>query len=168
MPPARHISAMRYGLLLLLLLTAACRQRPEGASDSAFARVQSRGATVMGVDQYTSQHVFESLPDGGRVVLDRDDAADTASIATIRAHMRDIEGKFQRGDFTLPGAVHAREVPGTRVMVAKRDFITYHAIERPRGGEVRITTSDSSALAAIHEFLAFQRADHRAAGHERR
>jgi hypothetical protein len=31
---------------------------------------------------------------------------------------------------------------------------------------VRITTTDPAALAAVHEFLAFQRADHRAAGHE--
>jgi len=31
--------------------------------------MQSRGAHVMGVDQYTSAHVFEDLPDGGRVVL---------------------------------------------------------------------------------------------------
>ena len=167
MPPARHIWAVFLALLLLLALTA-CRPPDEGASDSAFARVQSRGATVMGVDQYTSQHVFESLADGGRVVLDRDDASDTAAIATIRAHMRDIEQAFERGDFTLPGAVHAREVPGTRVMAAKRSAITYRAIERPRGGEVRITTGDSSALAAIHAFLAFQRSDHRASGHERR
>jgi len=43
--------------------------------------MQSRGAQVMGVDQYTSAHVFEDLPDGGRVVLDRADLADTAAIS---------------------------------------------------------------------------------------
>jgi len=52
--------------------------------------MQSRGAHVMGVDQYTSAHVFEDLPDGGRVVLERDDAADTAAIVAIRGHMREI------------------------------------------------------------------------------
>ncbi len=128
--------------------------------------MQSRGAHVMGVDQYTSAHVFEDLPDGGRVVLERDDPADTAAVATIRAHMRDIQAAFRAGDFTKPFAVHAQTVPGTAVMTARRGAITYEAIDRPRGGEVRITSSDSAAVRAIHEFLAFQRQQHHAAGHE--
>ena len=127
--------------------------------------MQSRGARVMGVDQYTSAHVFEDLPDGGRVVLDRDDPADPAAIATIRAHMRDIQAAFRAGDFTKPFAVHAQIVPGTAVMQARRDAIRYEAIDRPRGGEVRITSRDSAAIAAIHQFLAFQRSAHHAASH---
>jgi hypothetical protein len=120
----------------------------------------------MGVDQYTSQHVFEDLPDGGRIVLDRDDASDTTGIRTIRSHMRDIAVAFTRGDFTAPGLVHAREVPGTKIMTDKRSAITYRAEDRPRGAEVRIRTTDAAAVTAVHEFLAFQRSDHRAAGHE--
>ena len=120
----------------------------------------------MGVDQYTSKHVFEDRPDGGLIVLDRDDATDTAAIRTIRAHMRDIEGAFQRGDFTLPGVVHAQQVPGTRVMAEKRSTILYRAADRPRGSEVRIQTTDPAAIAAVHEFLKFQRLDHRALGHQ--
>jgi len=128
--------------------------------------MQARGAHVMGVDQYTSAHVFEDLPDGGRVVLERDDATDSAAIAKIRGHMRDIEAAFRAGDFTKPFTVHAQIVPGTAIMAAHRGAIQYEAIERPRGGEVRITSSDSAAIRAIHEFLAFQRAQHHAAGHE--
>lgn len=33
------------------------------------------------------------------------------------------------------------------------------------GAQVRITTTGSAAVAAVHAFLAFQRMDHRAAGH---
>ena len=128
--------------------------------------MQSRGAHVMGVDQYTSAHVFEDLPDGGRVVLERDEAVDTVAIATIRAHLRDIEAAFRAGDFTKPFEVHAQTVPGTGVMAARRSAITYDEIDRPRGGEVRITSGDPGAVAAIHEFLAFQRTQHHAAGHE--
>ena len=119
----------------------------------------------MGVDQYTSAHVFEDTPDGGRVVLDRS-VDDSAGVATIRAHMRDIAAAFARGDFAIPGFVHARDVPGTAVMSAKRGAITYTPADRPRGGELRIASSDPEAVRAIHEFLAFQRQDHRAAGHE--
>lgn len=137
-------------------------------SDSAFALVQSRGAQVMGVDQYTSTHVFESLPDGGRIALQRD-AVDPVGEATIRAHMRDIAARFSRGDFTLPGVVHAMpEVPGTRVMAQKRRRIRYRVQDLPRGGQVRIVTKDPAAIEAVHAFLAFQRMDHRAMGHDHR
>jgi len=128
--------------------------------------MQSRGAHVMGVDQNTSAHVFEDLPDGGRVVLERDDAADTAAVATIRAHLRDIEAAFHAGDFTKPFAVHAQTVPGTSVMAARRGAISYAEVDRPRGGEVRITSGDPVAVRAIHEFLSFQREQHHAGGHE--
>jgi len=118
----------------------------------------------MGVDQYTSAHVFEPLPDGGRIVLQRD-SVDPAGTATIRAHMADIADRFARGDFSLPGFVHAQEVPGTAVMAARRSVIQYRADTLPRGAEVRIRTDDAAAIAAIHAFLAFQAQDHRAASH---
>jgi hypothetical protein len=149
-------------LALALLVVAGCGSPQK----DDFAAMQDRGAEVMGVDQYGSAHVFEDLPDGGRVVLDRADASDTAAITKIRAHMRDIEAAFRAGDFSKPFAVHAQAVPGTAVMTARRAAISYAAIERPRGGEVRITARDPAAIAAIHEFLEFQRSAHHAAGHE--
>ena len=155
----------------LLAVTGACTGSgreaavPHGQQDSAFAAVQERGAEVMGVDQYTSAHVFEPLPDGGRIVLQRE-VPDTAGVAVIRTHMADIARRFAAGDFTLPGAVHAMQVPGTALMAEKRAVIRYVADTLPRGGQVRIWTTDTVALAAVHEFLAFQRMDHRAAAHE--
>ena len=135
---------------------------PDNAGDdSSFARLQERGRTAMGVDQYTSQHVFEPLPDGGRIVLRRD-AADSAGTATIRAHMREIAAAFARGDFSTPGMVHAGVVPGTEVMRERRDRLRYEARDLPGGAEVRITTGDAEALRAVHAFLAYQRRDHRA------
>ena len=114
----------------------------------------------MGVDQYTSFHRFEPLPDGGRIALQRD-AADSAGVAQIRTHMRTIASAFGQGDFSLPGLVHDREVPGTAVMAARRSRISYTADSLPGGAQVRLRSADSVAVAAIHEFLAFQRHDHR-------
>ena len=74
------------GALSVTLLTiSACVQKPANpaaadsatlhqmhhpaANDSAFAALQQRGKTAMGVDQYASRHQFEALPDGGRIVL---------------------------------------------------------------------------------------------------
>ena|SRR2546423_7905085 len=150
-------------VVLTVLGVTACRAPQDGRD---YAAMQARGEHVMGVDQYTSAHVFEDLPDGGRVVLERPGPIDTAAIATIRAHMHDIATAFRAGDFTKPFAVHAQIVPGTAVMRDRRARISYTAIDRPRGGEVRITTQDSAAVAAIHEFLEFQREQHHAPGHE--
>lgn len=153
---------------MLSCLLLSCSRSPDpdpgSGSDSAFAAVQQRGAVAMGVDQYTSAHVFEPLPDGGRIVLQRD-SIDPAGIATIRAHMADIAVRFAQGDFTLPGFVHAQAVPGTAVMADRRSAIHYVADTLPWGGEVRIRSDDAAAIAAIHAFLAFQAQDHRAATH---
>jgi hypothetical protein len=100
-------------VVLSTVLALVCR--PLAAQDSAFQALQQRGQTAMGVDQYTSLHHFDPLPDGGRIALERA-ATDSAGVATIRAHLQHIARAFAAGDFALPGLVHARTVPGTRVM----------------------------------------------------
>ena len=161
---------MRLTLLFLSLTLVACNRRDRTrspgrlAADEAFAGVQARGAAAMGVNQYTSRHVFESLPDGGRIQLERE-VEDSAGADQISRHMRHIAERFASGDFALPGFVHARVVPGTAVMAAKRGAIAYSVEILPRGAALRLRTSDPTALAAIHDFLAFQRQDHHAGGH---
>jgi hypothetical protein len=119
----------------------------------------------MGVNQYTSQHIFEPRPDGGRVVLQRKES-DPQGEATIRTHMRTIAAAFSRGDFAIPGFVHATgDVPGTDAMKRLRGDITYSPRDLPGGGEVIISSKNPDAVAAIHEFLAFQRMDHRTGMH---
>jgi hypothetical protein len=129
-------------------------------SDTAFASMQTRGEAAMGVDQYTSAHQFEDLPDGGRIELQRD-STDSAGVAEIRAHLQSIAKAFAQGDFQVPGFVHAGEVPGTMVMRERQDRITYVFHPLPGGGEVRIGTADTTAVRAVHNFLAFQRGEHR-------
>jgi hypothetical protein len=156
----------------VLALVAGCGSAPDdrsseesaGPSDAEFAEIQERGQVAMGVDQYTSTHEFDALADGGRIELQRD-MDDSVGVATIRQHLQDITTAFQAGDFRIPGFVHAQEVPGTAVMAQKKEHIRYTYAELPRGGQVRITTTDGEALQAVHEFLAFQRHDHRAGGH---
>jgi hypothetical protein len=131
------------------------------AGDSGFAGVQQRGAVVMGVNQYTSRHVFEPLADGGRIELQRS-VDDSAGVAQIRRHMQLIARQFAAGDFRLPGVVHDREVPGTRIMADRHGAISYTVESLPRGGAVRVRSSDTVAVRAIHDFLAFQRQDHHA------
>jgi len=151
----------------MVSLVAACNGGDRGGvrSDSSFAALQRRGETAMGVDQYTSQHVFESLPDGGRIVLQRQEE-DSVGEAAIRAHMRTISNAFSSGDFALPGFVHDMgSVPGTAVMKQLKGEISYAPRDLPGGAEVVISTRNPKAVAAIHDFLAFQQMDHRTGTH---
>ncbi len=138
-------------ILVLALLLA--------PQDTGFAAMQARGKMAMGVDQYTSWHRFDPLPDGGRIMLQRE-STDTAGTRAIREHLQDIAMRFRAGDFAIPGFVHAQQVPGTRVLAAKRAAIRYVFHPLPGGGEARIVTRDSAAVKAVHQFLAFQRQEH--------
>ena len=129
--------------------------------DSAFRAMQMRGRVIMGVDQYTSIHRFDSLPDGGRIELQRD-RVDSAGTVAIRAHMRAIARAFAAGDFSAPATVHLETVPGVPVMRARRKAIRYETTDLARGAALRIRTRDPQAVAAVHEFLAYQRRAHRA------
>ena len=129
--------------------------------DSAFHAMQTRGKAVMGIDQYTSIHRFDALPDGGRIELQRD-RDDSAGTAAIRAHLREIARAFAAGDFSAPATVHLETVPGVPVMRARRESIRYEVSDLARGAVLRIRTTDPRAVAAVHQFLAYQRREHRA------
>jgi hypothetical protein len=147
-------------MALIALAVPLAAQTPK---DTGFAALQQRGKMVMGVDQYTSAHRFDDLPDGGRIVLTRS-PLDTNGVRTIRAHLADIAQAFAAGDFGHTMAVHQHELPGTAVMREHRAAIAYRVDTLPGGGAVRITTRDTTVVRAIHEFLAAQRGEHHAGG----
>ena|SRR5215472_14574506 len=150
---------MKLQFTVLLIVVAAGPLAAQSTTDTAFAAMQKRGAMVMGVDQYTSHHTFELLPDGGRISLVRD-STDTAGVRTIRDHMEDIAKAFAAGDFAHALQVHQHELPGAAVMRQRRSAIRYMVDTLSGGGAVRITSSDSLAVRAIHQFLSAQRMEH--------
>jgi hypothetical protein len=151
---------------MLLPATAARAQgHPPAQRDTAYEAMQRRGKDAMGVDQYTSVHLFDELPGGGRIELQRG-MDDSAGVLTIRKHLRSIATAFSSGDFDTPAYVHMTHVPGADTMARLRGAIRYDYRDLPRGGEIRITTKDPVAVRAVHEFIAFQRHDHHAGGKE--
>ena len=78
----RRSSIVHLALALAACGPSASPKASMSAGDSAFAGVQARGGVAMGVNQYTSRHVFEPLPDGGRIALQRD-VADSEGAAQI-------------------------------------------------------------------------------------
>ena len=160
---------MRSSLVVIAILMGArplaAQHDPSHAhTDSAYAAMQSRGEHVMGVDQYSSRHVFEPLPSGGRIELQRE-VDDSAGAAQIRRHLADVAAAFGRGDFSAPFLVHDKDVPGTHIMATHKGAISYSVRPLARGGEIVISSEDAAVVDAVHAFLAFQRQEHRAAAH---
>jgi hypothetical protein len=163
----RNLSSLAVALLLVAACDSAKRTAvgaPEPVSaqdaDSAFKAMDHRHGQVVGDDPMALEHQFVATPDGGDIILERQIHEDLG-INQIRAHLLLISRSFKRGDFSLPGFVHDKPVPGTSVMTARADKIDYTVEDLPHGGVVHIQTKDPEALNAIHSFIAFQIAEHR-------
>ena len=124
------------------------------------AAVDHRHADATGVSHEASVHHFLIAPDGGTIRLEATAEAPVADREPIRGHLRHVARSFAAGQFELPMLIHAQVPPGVPVMKAKKAAIQYAFAATDRGGEVRITTRDAAALAAVHEFLRFQIDDH--------
>lgn len=155
--------------LLTLLLTLALQHQsmPPGMTHEQHlkqmqkdAELKKRGALAMGFDQDKTAHRFPVSPTGGSIEVDAIDPDDRASRDQIRTHLKEIAKSFARGDFAKPFQTHAEVPPGVPEMQRLKEKIRYAFVETPRGGAVRITTTDAAALAAVHAFLAYQSREH--------
>jgi len=72
-----------------------------------------------------------------------------------------IAVKFSQGDFAIPMFIHATVPPGVEDMKRLKSKITYEAENTENGAQLRITSHDAEAVAAVHTFLRFQIQDHR-------
>ena len=128
--------------------------------DSHHEGVAQRGDEVMGFSHEKTTHHFRLYADGGAIEAEANDAKDTASRDEIRSHFGHIVMMFAAGNFSAPMLIHAENPPGTETMKRLRDAIQYKLETTEKGARVRITTKDSGALRAVHEFLRFQISDH--------
>jgi hypothetical protein len=153
-------------VLVLSTSTLTFAQQPQTPPKPAptamdHSQMNRRGAEVMGFDQEQTAHHFYLYADGGAIEVSVKNTADLKNRDAIRAHLPHIAMMFGSGDFSAPMMVHATDVPGTKVLAANKDKIAFTYVETPTGGAVNIVTSDAGTLAALHEFLRFQIADHK-------
>jgi hypothetical protein len=126
------------------------------------AGMHARAAGVMGFDQDKTAHHFSLFDDGGAIEIAVKDAADTVNRDAIRAHLPHIAERFGAGSFEAPVQIHGtKEVPGIAVLTALKSRVAYKYAETPNGGRVDITSSDPVAVAAVHDFLKYQIAEHK-------
>jgi hypothetical protein len=151
-----------HAFLLPLVLALGVQQHVHQPGMNHQEELKRRGALAMGFDQDTTVHRFRSTATGGSIEVEVKDTADAVSLAAIRSHLEEIARAFANGDFAKPFQTHAEVPPGVPAMQRLRGAIRYRYEETPRGGLVRITTTNPKALAAVHEFLAYQAREHQA------
>lgn len=125
------------------------------------AGVNQRGDQVMGFSHQKTTHHFRLKPDGGSIEVEVNDPNDATSRQQISSHLQHITQKFAAGDFAAPMLIHAQSPPGVPAMKRLQAEINYQFEETEKGARVRITTRNAKAVAAIHQFLRFQIADHK-------
>lgn len=131
-----------------------------GVGVGAHAGAMPAASVHMGrVNQDTATHVFETLPNGGRIAIQ---AGDDAGAEHIRPHLVQMALAFESGDFAAPSFTHLKCFPGVSVMIAKGAAITYRYRELPRGGELAFITQDREAVASVHDYLTFLKEHHQA------
>jgi len=124
------------------------------------AAVDAHGDEAMGFSHAKTIHHFRMFRDGGAIEVVANDANDSGSRDQIRVHLKHIVVMFGEGNFNIPMFVHDQMPDGAATMQEMKDMISYHFQETEKGGQVRITTKDPKALAAIHEFMRFQIREH--------
>lgn len=122
--------------------------------------VEKHGDQAMGFPHDQTTHHFLQRPDGGAIEIMANDPADQANTSAIRGHLSHIAASFADGDFSKPMFIHDGVPPGVTTMKLLKAKIRYHYEEISSGARVRIESDDPLALAAIHDFLRFQIAEH--------
>ena len=130
------------------------------SKDNHQVGVDTRHDHATGVGHADSVHHFSLDPEGGVIRLEVKDSADIAGRDRIRTHLSSIAGQFAEGRFDVPTTIHDRVPPGVPAMQRLKAAIRYRYEPTDKGGRVAITTGNSEARAAVHEFLRFQIEDH--------
>lgn len=155
--------APRIATLAALLALGVAAFAADAERDAEVAR---RGAEVMPFDLAATTHVFTKTADGGteRVVAKR--RGDEEQTKLVRAHLHEIQGRFQQRDFSAPARIHGNQMPGlAELQAAAPGAIAIAYRDVPDGAELTFGTKDARLVAALHRWIDAQLSEH---GHDAR
>ena len=131
------------------------------ADESRQAEVAQRGAQVMPFSLKATTHLFTKTKDGGVQQVVVKDVTDSAQIKLVRLHLRDLQARFARGDFSGPSQIHGDGMPGLAALkAAKPGEISFAYRDIDDGAEITYRTTDATLFAAIHAWFDAQISDH--------
>ena len=141
--------------VLFVVPSLTCGQTPPTSAADAVSR------QVAGFDQEKSVRHFKLLPDGGVIEITANDPSDIATRNAIQQQIAKIAGMFTEGNFAIPMLVGQQQPPGIDTMKRLKNELSYAPENLPNGGRVQITTANSEALNAVHDFLRFEIKEHK-------
>jgi len=133
---------------------------PNIHNESASISMLDRGAIAVGFNQSKISHHFKLTPTGGEILITALNNSDIETIKQIKHHISVIQKEFSSGNFTKPFYIHAQDVPGTKIMGEKKNFIKYSINKTDKGSALILKTKDKELIDAIHQFMMFQGTKH--------
>ncbi len=147
-------------LLMSLLLPISATHALEPASPTRLDEVAERGAHVMPFGLEKTLHIFDKTETGGIQQVIAKNAADNEQIALIRQHLRDIAGRFDKGDFSGPKRIHGDDMPGVKTLSEHASEIAFSYRDLPNGGQIDYRSNNPQLIDAIHRYFDAQLSDH--------
>lgn len=141
------------GACLVLCTWLAQAQTPQ-------EHVHNSAHAVMPFDMAKTVHIFRMTEEGGvqRVVIR--DGAYKAQIQLIQQHLKHEAEQFKKGDYSDPGMLHGKDMPGLKELEtgASKISVSYAALSD--GAEITFATNDRHLLTAIHRWFGAQLSEH--------
>lgn len=106
-------------------------------------------------------HIFTKTADGGVQRVVARNAGDKRQVELVRAHLREIQGQFLKGDFSGPSHIHGDQMPGlSQLQAAKPGQIAIDYREVEGGAELTYRTTDPQLVSSLHAWIDAQLSDH--------
>lgn len=157
-------ASMKNSIICLTAVVAIASAMPLSAFAADAGRqaeVAERGKDVMPFSLKDTTHIFTKTGEGGIQRVVAKDVADAEQIGLVRAHLREIEQQFRKGDFSGPAHIHGKDMPGLDALRSAKPgqiAITYRDVDG--GAELVYRSSDPKMVAALHAWFDAQLSDH--------
>jgi hypothetical protein len=160
---------MKTFVLSLSVLYAALALPAVAADEQRQSEVAKLGADVMPFSLKATTHIFTKSSDGGTQRVVAKNEADAQQIKLVREHLRDIQARFLKADYSGPSHIHGADMPGLAdLQGANPGQVSIDYKDVKAGAELTYRTADAKLVTALHQWFDAQLSDHGAdamAGH---
>jgi len=153
----RHVTAT---VALLAAGTCVVGWTSRATAQTVQEHVHSSAHTVMPFDMTKTVHIFRMTEQGGVQRVVTKDASAKEQAALIQQHLEHEAERFQQGDYSDPGMLHGKDMPGLKELRTGGSKIKVSYLALPEGAEISFSTDDRHLLTAIHRWFGAQLSEH--------